>query len=316
MEHIIIMILLLIAKASLHNNNIYTTTKYEVIVPHDVHPGYEIVKLPSNHNQRTFELRPSEFGHLFRILNDGLLMSITNLTSLVNIPIHLVVIENCAQSIQKHNHLLNIRVRDKDFLRFSHRSNCDSVTSVQENLPIGQIISKFREISIARDLDNRLYSFRKITFKIAAINCQNGLDDSLTAFQLNRSNSSQFSRTSVTVAALDTVALSTGKSLDFEQCSDYEIVVSANDLINCSLRVVVDNVNDNRPVFETDSYVFVIEALPNQTVYRRFTTIGTVKAYDKDGDDISYQINKNTQFIIVPKTGEIMLIDDLEVSLV
>ena len=74
--------------------------------------------------------------------------------------------------------------------------------------------------------------------------------------------------------------------------------------------IFVVNVNDNLPVFKSNEAVW---RFPSNA--RRYMVIGKAIATDADGDDITYEFRGGKKVagsgccIIVPKTGEIMLVE-------
>ena len=76
--------------------------------------------------------------------------------------------------------------------------------------------------------------------------------------------------------------------LDFEQQDEYILRVSANDQaynVETTVSVYIDDVNDNRPVFEQTSYRFdVLEQQPITSL------VGVVSAVDADSDGPNSQV--------------------------
>ena len=98
-------------------------------------------------------------------------------------------------------------------------------------------------------------------------------------------------------------------SLTFSKQEDSERSASLHSLLNFT--VEVQNVNDNLPVFKTSDTVWRFPANA-----RRYMVIGTALANDADGDEIVYEFLGGKKVagsgccVIVPKTGEIMLVEN------
>lgn len=74
------------------------------------------------------------------------------------------------------------------------------------------------------------------------------------------------------------------------------------------ITVTVLDENDNAPIFSKTTYRW---AIPTNTT--RFSPAGKVHAEDADGDHVSYRLtNNNPTFVIVPQTGEILLVNKPE----
>lgn len=105
----------------------------------------------------------------------------------------------------------------------------------------------------------------------------------------------------------------TTKELDRETQKIYTLIIKAYDLVGVDsatvkLQIEVDDENDNGPVFQKNLYRW---AIPTNT--SRFSVVGTVKAEDADGDHVSYRlITSSPTFVIVPQTGEILLVNKPE----
>ena len=106
--------------------------------------------------------------------------------------------------------------------------------------------------------------------------------------------------------------------LDYEKTPSFKIGLLENELnerssiSNSLLNLTVDvvNVNDNLPVFKSNEAVW---RFPSNA--RRYMVIGKAVATDADGDEIIYEFRGGKKVvgngccIIVPKTGEIMLVE-------
>ena len=110
----------------------------------------------------------------------------------------------------------------------------------------------------------------------------------------------------------------TSSWLDYEKTPSFNIGLlekESNDrnrispsLLNFTIDVI--NVNDNLPVFKSNDAIWRFSSNA-----RRYTVIGKALATDADGDEIIYEfrggekVAGNNCCIIVPKTGEIMLVE-------
>jgi len=105
------------------------------------------------------------------------------------------------------------------------------------------------------------------------------------------------------------VQLLATKEMDRESKKEYHLIVKAYDLLGVDSAITkfiitVDDENDNNPLFEQNLYRW---AIPTNTT--RFSSVGQVHATDADGDHVSYRlVTKNPTFVIVPQTGEVLLI--------
>ena len=119
-------------------------------------------------------------------------------------------------------------------------------------------------------------------------------------------------------SSLGKFEIRTSSWLDYEKTSSFKIGLSekeSNDrsiisptLLNLTVDVI--NVNDNLPVFKSNEAVW---RFPSNA--RRYMVIGKAQASDADGDEIIYEFRGGKKVagsgccIIVPKTGEIMLVE-------
>lgn len=84
----------------------------QVVLPHDVYPGYEVARFesPPNHPSR-YRLLETGFSKFFTVLDNGLVMTTSDIGSLVDRPIELVVLEECANRSETHELRLHVLTR-------------------------------------------------------------------------------------------------------------------------------------------------------------------------------------------------------------
>lgn len=293
-----------------------------LVLPHDTYPGYSIKKFTANFTSPdspyssltsyaskpiNYRLLSTEFSKYFTVLEDGLVMTTSDLTPLVNRPVHLVVLEETPLSTTTHHLQLHIMDR-KDMLRFPG-AILESVGEVMENLKRG---AKVKNVPLLQA--NSLKPSKEIVYKIVS-----GNDNKAFALQNSKTN-----EIGDELKIKDTksvgVWLVTNKPLDRETKADYEVVIEGSDderinKVDAKITVHILDDNDNRPIFVEPQYRFVvagkksIDANGNATVtYERFTKIGKVSAKDADGDKVAYKLTApNNYVIIVPQTGELVL---------
>ncbi|GJQ83814.1 hypothetical protein Trydic_g5673 [Trypoxylus dichotomus] len=124
------------------------------------------------------------------------------------------------------------------------------------------------------------------------------------------------------------VYIVTSQPLDREETERYVLTVQAVDRsgINkavTNIVIVIDDENDNSPVFTQKVYRFGVgEEDDNATInWKRFTSIGKVEATDADGDKVAYRlVTPSNYLVIVPQTGDLLLteepIEEVELELV
>ena len=89
-----------------------------VVLPHDVYPGYEVTlfntKRPSN-----FRLMENNFSKFFTVLGNGLVMTTSDLSPLVDRPVNLIVVEELANATETHFLHLYV-INRRNMITFSH----------------------------------------------------------------------------------------------------------------------------------------------------------------------------------------------------
>ncbi|XP_076325233.1 neural cadherin isoform X1 [Tachypleus tridentatus] len=252
-----------------------------IAIPHDASPGYTLKKFQCMGN--LFSLQPSDFSENFAVLSDGLLMITKDVSHLMNRPITLVVHEELPTEETK-DHPISIHVIHKNkLLRFS--KDCYH-GSVFENQPVGTVVEGLKTLTASK------YPNHSVSYSIIS-----GNEDGSFTIQQSEVNSSF-------------VSIITNRILDYEVQADYELLLRANDFNNADsdealVKIKVKNVNDNSPQPVQEVYSFKI---PLDT--ELYSVIGNVSAVDADGDQPVYHLSsRHPKFIIIPKTGQILLIN-------
>ncbi|CAG9825345.1 unnamed protein product [Phaedon cochleariae] len=285
------------------------------VIPHDAHPGYSVKKFDHAEN---LKLLDSDFSQFFTMLHDGSIMTVSDVSPLVNHPVDLVVLENKGNA--STTHLLKLYVLDRrNMLSFKTDPTEEIVGRIRENSPTGTRIAGLPLLQASTDLVSA-----PVTYTIIAGNSANSfeLQDSLTGDVLPN----------VTISDIrGGVNVITSQVLDREEASRYILTIQAVDPsgVNRALTNVVIEVedeNDNSPVFTQKVYRFVVgdDSIEGDNVtmaWKRFSSIGKVEATDADGDKVVYKLATPTNFlVIVPQTGDLLLsqepIEEIELELI
>lgn len=285
-----------------------------VVLPHDVYPGYEVTlfntKRPSN-----FHLMENGFSKFFTVLGNGLVMTTSDLSPLIDRPVNLIVLEELANSTETHFLHLYV-INRRNMITFSHDQLGEG--EVPENSAAGTLIDGFPVLR-ARG-----------SFPVHYTILPDETGDRPFALKEEDSNQTGFNLT--LNSQKEGVRVVTAKPLDRESKKSYTVVIHASDgyLLSSSqingLVHVLDE-NDNRPVFEKEQYTFEIRpsnleqlgveknsvALPG---WKRFSTVGKVAAKDADGDKVAYKLlTPSSLLVVVPQTGELMLVGEPEITM-
>ncbi|KAK9296802.1 hypothetical protein QLX08_009284 [Tetragonisca angustula] len=285
-----------------------------VVLPHDVYPGYEVTlfntKRPSN-----FHLMENGFSKFFTVLGNGLVMTTSDLSPLIDRPVNLIVLEELANSTETHFLHLYV-INRRNMITFSHDQLGEG--EVPENSAAGTLIDGFPVLR-ARG-----------SFPVHYTILPDETGD--RPFALKEEDSSQTGYNLTLNSQKEGVRVVTAKPLDRESKKSYTVVIHASDgyllsssQINGLVRVLDEN--DNRPVFEKEQYTFEIRpsnldqvgiernsvALPG---WKRFSTVGKVAAKDADGDKVAYKLlTPSSLLVVVPQTGELMLVGEPEITM-
>lgn len=279
------------------------TLRDVAVIPHDTHPGYSVKKFDTD-NAFNYRLLENGFSEFFTMLEDGSVMTTSDLTPLVNRPVSLVVLEETPNTTATHT--LHLYVLDRrNMLRFK---SCDQecMGHVLENSVAGSRVMGVPMLQAT--MGGKV--FRPITYSIPSGD-----------FQLQHSATKQMHLNITVSDPMAGVYLVTGRSLDRERLDKYALTVQATDHhgINKALAkitITVDDENDNSPIFSEKIYQFVIgddlyDSLNITLPLKRFSSIGKVEATDADGDKVAYRlVAPNNLVVIVPQTGELLLIEE------
>lgn len=247
------------------------TSLERISVPHDIHPGYSIKQLHSKgHNINLIESNASPY---FTLL-DGSLIPTTKLSHLINSPVSLFIEEECDGEKIVKPIIIHVRERSK-MMKFS---NVAYTGNINENEDPGTIVENLSNLRVLNSVGNVSYVL-------------SGSND----FAVHQEN--------------DAVFIVSTKVLDREVKNLYVLHLNATDSEGCVasavIKIIVDDINDNPPVFTKKYYSWNIKS-----DFPTYSTVGIVKAIDADGEKPVYKFvhsNYNTSFVIVPQTGEIIL---------
>ncbi|KAG8184279.1 hypothetical protein JTE90_004606 [Oedothorax gibbosus] len=241
-----------------------------ITVPHDIQPGYSIKQI---HSEGRINLVENELTPHFALLSDGSLVSTTRLHDLAGKPVDLLIREELEDGTQYRPITVHVRDRSK-MLKFPQR---DYYGHIYENEDENAVVETVGDLAVSNAIGDVAYSL---------------------------SGSADFD----VLSKEGVVLIVSTKPLDRESKDRYELVLNATDSVggtaSVPVSIVVKDINDNSPVFYKQHYAWNI---PHDTPL--YSTVGTVKAKDADGDRPVYSFvsSSNHPFVIVPKTGEILL---------
>lgn len=269
------------------------------VIPHDIYPGFSIKKFQTNHEEIiTFRLLETEFSRFFTVLDNGVVMTTSNLSPLINHPVNLLVLEETPNKTATHS--LQLYVVDRHNMLSFKQETYDG--EIAENSPPGTAVSGLPIFEASGSGVGGL----PVTYSIVS-----GNEDNAFGLKYEAINNSRFG-----VKILSNVPLDHEKEKErllFIQAADGKGV----DKAIAKVKVQILDENDNSPVFKQQVYRFTINnksGLVNNT-WRRFKTVGAVTAADADGDKIAYRlITPSSIAVIVPQTGEILITDDPSTS--
>lgn len=277
-----------------------------VVLPHDVYPGYEVTlfntKRPSN-----FRLMENNFSKFFTVLGNGLVMTTSDLSPLVDRPVNLIVVEELANATETHFLHLYV-VNRRNMITFSHDRLGEG--EVGENRAAGTLVDGFPVL--------RARGSFPVHYAIL------GDEGGDRPFALREEGSDRTGYNLTLGSEREGVRVVTARPLDREAAKAYAVAIHASDgYLLTSSRIdgvvrVLDE-NDNSPVFEREEYTF--EARPSarrrgaSLGWKRFSTVGKVVAKDADGDKVAYKLATPSRLlVVVPQTGELMLVGEPEIG--
>ncbi|KDR14823.1 neural-cadherin-like isoform X3 [Zootermopsis nevadensis] len=281
------------------------------VIPHDIYPGYSIKKFEGSQQLMNYRLLETGFSEFFTVLEDGLVMTTSDLSPLVNRPVNLVVLEETPNSTATHT--LQLYVLDRrDMLAF--QKDLYEGGEVPENSPAGTTVEGIPRLEASGGGVGGL----PVRYAIVA-----GNEDGSFALQ-ERVNGDNETLSGTSKMGLDGVRLVTARPLDRETTSSYTLTVQAADgrgidKAVTKVKVTILDENDNSPVFSKHVYRFNLGdcksgSEDNGTVtntWKRLAAIGTVSATDADGDRVAYRLAVPSNLVvIVPQTGDLLLAGD------
>jgi hypothetical protein len=267
------------------------------VIPNDVYPGYSVKKYHGDLQDVKYRLLETGYSQFFTVLEDGLVMTTSDLSPLVNRPVNLVVLEETPNTTWTHT--LHLYVLDRrDMLAFP-KTLFDG-GRVLENSPVGTPVLGLPLLSVSGEGAGGA----PVRYNIVGGNDHG-------AFTLRHDNSTR------------SVRLVTARVLDREHRAQYKLGVQALDgkgVDRAVAKVLVQvlDENDNSPVFDRRVFKFIVKGKSldgNDTTgaWKRFSKIGSVSAKDADGDRIAYRLKNPSRIaVIVPQTGELLLTGEPE----
>lgn len=285
------------------------------VIPHDAHPGYSIKKFDTN-STTNYKLLETGFSQFFTMLEDGSIMTISDLSPLINRPIDLMILaENSNHTTTTH--LLQLYVLDRRNMLSFKTDEADISGRISENLPAKTRVEGVPMLQTTVGLNTLPITYSLIGGNIAQ------------AFELQHSLSEEVLPNVTVSDSASGVYIVTSQPLDREETERYVLTVQAVDRsgINkavTNIVIVIEDENDNSPVFTQKVYRFGVgdDDEDNVTVsWKRFTSIGKVEATDADGDKVAYRlVTPSNYLVIVPQTGDLLLteepIEEVELELV
>ena len=259
-----------------------------------------------------YRLLETGFSEFFTVLEDGLVMTTSDLSPLVNRPVNLVVLEETPNSTATHT--LQLYVLDRhDMLRF--QKELYEGGEVPENSPVG---TRVQGIPFLQATGGGVGG---LPVRYAIIG---GNEDGAFALQEGIENDNETLDISNKVnlnGAAAGVRIVTARPLDRETTPMYTLTVQAADgrgidKALTKVKVTVLDENDNSPVFSKRVYRFTLADAKTSiedngtvtNVWKRFAAVGTVAATDADGDKVAYRLAVPSNLVvIVPQTGDMLL---------
>lgn len=269
------------------------------VLPHDTYPGFSIKKYDAG-ELINFRLLETGFSQFFTVLDNGIVMTTSDISPLVNRAVNLVVLEEMPNKTATHS--LHLYVLDReDMLSFREELYEGEIF---ENSPSGTTVSRLPLIqAYGGDLNG-------MNFRYSIVD---GNTDGAFRLKPEAYNDSYSG-----------VKLITQFPLDHEKESERLLTIQAADgrgidKAFTKVKVSILDENDNSPIFKQQVYGFTLgknkgNSLINNT-WRKFKIIGKVSATDADGDKVAFRlITPSNVVVLVPQTGEILLTGDPSVN--
>ncbi|KAK6623315.1 hypothetical protein RUM43_009167 [Polyplax serrata] len=267
------------------------------VLPHDTYPGFSIKKYDAG-DLINFRMLETGFSQFFTVLDNGMVMTTSDISPLVNRAVNLVVLEEMPNKTATHS--LHLYVLDReDMLSFREELYEGEIL---ENSPSGTLVSRLPRI--------QAYGGGTGGVKYSLVE---GNDDGAFRLKPEKYN-----------ATYSGVRLVTNFALDREKEAQRLLTVQAMDgrgidKAYTKVKVNILDENDNSPVFKQQVYGFTLGGnggnnLINST-WRKFKVIGKVSATDADGDKVAFRLlTPSNVVVLVPQTGEILLTGDPSVN--
>uniref|UniRef100_A0A8D8PLP1 Neural-cadherin n=1 Tax=Cacopsylla melanoneura TaxID=428564 RepID=A0A8D8PLP1_9HEMI len=272
------------------------------ILPHDTYPGFGIKKF-DNDQFINYRLQETGFSEFFTVLENGLVMTTSDLSPLVNMPVNLVVVEETPNRTSTHK--LELYVLDRrNILNFPNETYT------------GEILENVKPGTLVKHLPVLVASSHKHPHQLVRYSITKGNENH--TFALKNPTTHEISNSTESKTGVLLVARG---GLDREDVAEYSLVITATDMkgINKAETHVTVNIlddNDNSPVFSQKVYRFIVGDLKsslnaNNSYWKKFSSIGSVAATDADGDKVAYRLAVPSNLVvIVPQTGELLLTGD------
>lgn len=215
------------------------------VIPHDAHPGYSVKKFASTSR---FRLLDSGFSQFFTMLQDGSIMTVSDLSPLVNRPIDLMVLEENGNL--STTHMLELYVLDRrNILNF--KLDGDVSGRIAENSAAG---TKVRDLPVLQAGSGLITV--PITYSIIGGNVGE-------AFELQHSAGGETANNVSVSDANAGVNIVSFQPLDREEVERYVLTIQASDPsgINkavANVVILIEDENDNSPVFSQKVYRFAV----------------------------------------------------------
>jgi len=287
-----------------------TSRSNVAVLPHDTHPGFSVKQFRDDHDEQfKYRLLETGFSQFFTVLENGMVMTTSDLRPLVNQPVNLVVLGEAPN--RTATHALRLYVVDRGSLLHFEQDVIEG-GQVPENAPAGTRVAHLPVLRVRGE------GVAGLPVHYSIVEGNKG-----GAFALEET----YDTDNGTNASHPGVRVVTKKPLDRERTAEYTLTIQAVDdmaidraLVKVSISVLDEN--DNSPVFTHKVYRFVMngakpslgsDGLPDNTTspWKRFSAIGTVAATDADGDRVAYRLAVPSNLVvIVPQTGDLILAGD------
>lgn len=220
-----------------------TKESISLVLPHDTYPGFNIQRMSSLSSllnatssstlQTSSYTLNRKYAKYFTVLDNGMLMTTSDLTPLVNQPVNLVVLEETPNATIKHQLQLFVMNR-KDMIHFP-TATLEVNGEVLENQPAGTVVQGVPLLQA-----NSLGGHKAITYAIVEGNEEQ-------AFTLQNSHTKEMKPSmSIRHGEKAGVWLVTNRPLDRETKNQYSLLIEAtdNEGLDKALSRVIINVND------------------------------------------------------------------------